>query len=217
MLYSSSVDLLQRVEAILREAESSLQMLVGEAASSGDYQAVRQVNDVAEHLAELRSSVGGSSGQRSAQLSATSADQEREVVLPAKTTRKKKLTRSSSYPRFSRDGDQLVKTSWSKKKREAYQHRASRAVLFAMASALESEGARRRPVVMDRLLPLVLEDKGEVPSYQAYAALAYLKDQSIVEALGRQGYRMTIGVKPAEAEVQRAWEALPSLAEGDDA
>jgi hypothetical protein len=185
-------------------------MLVGEAASSGQYQAVRHVNDVAEQLAELRSSIAASSGQGSAQQSPIPADQERKGVAPAKTAERKKAPRNPSYPRFSRDGDQLVKTSWSKKKRGEYQHRAPRAVLFAIANALESAGARRQPVVMDRLLPLVLEDKREVPAYQAYAALAFLRDQSIVEALGRQGYRMTIGVRPLEAELQKGWEALPS-------
>lgn len=210
MTYYINMDLLSRVEAILRDAESSLQMLVAEAASSGQYQAVRHVNDVAEHLAELRSSIAATADEGSAQQSAIPVDQEREARSPTKTAQRKKTPRGSSYPRFSRDGDQLVKTGWSKKNREEYQHRAPRAVLSAMASALESAGARKRPVVMDRLLPLMLEDKREVPAYQAYAALAFLKDQSIVEALGRQGYRMTIGVKPLEAELQKGWEALPS-------
>jgi hypothetical protein len=60
---------------------------------------------------------------------------------------------------------------------------------------------------MDKLLPIKDGDGGEVPGYQAYLCLAWLRATGLVQQHGRQGYTISKKTDLAAA-VEGAWEKL---------
>jgi hypothetical protein len=112
------------------------------------------------------------------------------------------------YPKFFRQGDHLVKVSWSKKERGEYQHKAARRVVEPLAVAIARRAANGRQFTSEDIFPLKdPEDGGEVPSYQAYAALAWFKASGPVRPHGRRGYTAGNPERLLEA-VATAWEKL---------
>ena len=104
-----------------------------------------------------------------------------------------------------------MKVSWSKKERGEYQHKAARRVVELLAAAIAKRAANGRQFTSEDIFPLKdPEAGGEVPSYQAYAALAWFKASGFVRPHGRRGYSARNqgalpGILPSE------WERLPEL------
>ena len=67
-----------------------------------------------------------------------------------------------------------------------------------MTSALSTADAIRKPVPMDELLPVLGDDGQEIPSYQAYLALSFLRERGIVTQVGRSGYKLDMPGPEAE-------------------
>jgi len=61
---------------------------------------------------------------------------------------------------------------------------------------------------MDRALPVKMEDGGEIPSYQAYVALAWFRALGAVEERGRDGFAVVNGGLTPE-RLEQAWRELP--------
>ena len=125
---------------------------------------------------------------------------------------KKKTKREirKEYPKFLKDKNDLVKIGWSKSEKSPYEHKAPKSVIGVLAQALMQAGRGGRRFAMDEILPLKQSGgDGDVPSYQAYLALAWLRVESLVTQHGRQGYSLPKGVNlPDEAE--RRWGKLPA-------
>ncbi|HOW17477.1 MAG TPA: hypothetical protein PLC79_00455 [Phycisphaerae bacterium] len=101
-----------------------------------------------------------------------------------------------------------MKVSWSKKERGEYQHKAARRVVELLAAAITKRAANGRRFTTEDIFPLKdAETGGEVPSYQAYAALAWFKASGLVRPHGRQGYTAGNPGKLLEV-VTAAWEKL---------
>jgi hypothetical protein len=111
------------------------------------------------------------------------------------------------YPRFERHGDKLVKIAWSKKDRREYEHRASAEVIFRVAELFQSDRAPATPFKMDTLMPFKTRSGAEIPSYQAYLALAWFRSLGAIEPRGENGY--AIVVDNLRSTVGDAWNNLP--------
>jgi hypothetical protein len=190
------MDLKKRGENALNEAEAALRELAAEAAQEGQYDELGVLADVAQRVGDLARSL--------ARVPSVDSDD----VPQRQTPRRRKRGSTSQYPRFSRAGNLLVKTSWSKKKRDEYEHKAPHNAFLWMTQALTAADAVRRPVPMDDLLPVLADDGQEIPSYQAYLALSFLREQGIVTQVGRSGYKLAMPGPEAEAAARKAWEAL---------
>lgn len=117
--------------------------------------------------------------------------------------------RKGLYPKFYRDGDYLVKVAWSKKERGEYQHKAPRRVAELLAAAIEKRSGNGRQFTSEDIFPLKdAQDGGEVPSYQAYAALAWFRQSGLVQPHGRRGYTVKKNGRPLEL-LTAAWQNLP--------
>ena len=182
---------------VLEKAEVELRRLAGEAVEAGSYEDVQQLAEWAKLLAELH----GGSPAKAPSGGATPA--------APKTTRPRRKKATGKYPHFAREGEVLVKTGWSKKKKTEYEHRAPRSVIASLVAAMKKAGAGRRPVVMERVLPLVDPDKGEIPNYQVYVGLSVLKHIGTVEPHGRQGYTLVLDGRTPEAAANELWDSLP--------
>ncbi len=215
--------------AVLAEAETKLRALVGQTASRGEYDFSVQIATVAKALAAMAADLdrGSEAGPLMTDPAACGAGHPALECLanpsasavarpaghsrPADTGRSRRAPQKGEYPKFSRQGDQLVKVSWSKKQRAEYQHKAPRRVAELLAAAIARRTGNGRLFTSEDIFPLKDPEEGsEVPSYQAYAALAWFKAAGLVKPHGRRGYTARNQGKLSEV-VTAAWQQLREL------
>jgi hypothetical protein len=214
------MDTAKRALEIVRDAEQRLRELVVEAAAKGDYASVIWLTDLAKTLGRLSNSQGCGSPSPLAKSPEELAGTESEPArLRGRTT--PALRRDSSpgprkrkpkgaYPRFYRRDDSLIKIAWSKRERNEYQHKGPWRVVELLAAAIAEKGANGRLFTAEDILPLGdRSDGSEVPSYQAYLALAWMRSEGLVVQHGRRGYTVPRAGK-LPAAVNARFAALPS-------
>jgi hypothetical protein len=115
---------------------------------------------------------------------------------------------ADQYPRFFRHSDLLIRVAWSKKEKKEYEHKAPYPVVKALVDAMVQAGADGRIFSTDKILPLRDTEGGEVPSYQAYVAIALMKQMALIDQHGRQGYSVPRLAEFRDA-VESVWQKLP--------
>ncbi len=186
--------------AVLRECEAKLRALVAEAATDGDYAAVQRLADLARAVAGLVAETAPAAEPPK------SAAPDVRAVKPAPRPAKRA---GDVFPQFYRRGDDLIKVGWSKKVRRKYQHRAPRPVVELTAEAIRRVGAGGRPFTGDSLLPVKNPADGtDLPAYQVYVALAWMKQLGLVNAIGQRGGYTLGAEKGFDAALTAAWPKL---------
>jgi hypothetical protein len=222
------MDALREATAALRLAEQQLRSIIVKAAESGDYDHLSLIAGWAKMLGATMSGRLGTGAERIQPEAIPASTAGNGVSLPrpapvsdrapstvtrkAKGGRRKKVRRSkaakSEYPKFVREGDLLVKIGWSKSESKTYEHKAPRGVLQALVQALIHVGSGGERFTVDGMLPLKDTTSGsEIPDYQAYLTLAWLRNVDLVTQHGRQGYSLPQG-KYLERECERLWDQL---------
>lgn len=198
-------------DAMVR-CESELQHIAAEAVASGDYEAARYGIELAESIAEKRrrAVAGGAQGVNASVPD--QADQSGSTVVK-KGSRKsvkslKGAGKSPNYPRFMRQGDMIIKVGWSKKTRKEYQHKAPRSVVAAFATHLRKHTRDGQIFRMEDILPVPdpVHD-GELPGYQVYLVLAWLRSLDVIQKQGRDGYTANHAAL-SEKHQAKLWEAV---------
>ncbi len=188
---------------ILNEAQAQLRSLLQEALANNRYTDVAEIARVADRLAQL----GAESGL--APPTDESAHPAR-VSRPSAAPPTRHTRPSRTFPRFEREGDKLVKIAWSKKDRAEYEHKAPRNVVDLLIEAIRNRKGEGAKFEAPDVLPLKdSKTRREVPSYQSYLALAWLRHEGVIAKYGREGYLL----KPTTAQrehIAELWEALPS-------
>jgi len=226
---------LSRGAAAIRRAEDELRGLLAEAAGASRYDEVLVLGEWAKQLHSLLAAglsgreddtsspaveavlgppaiapmVGKAPGPASTGRAAApkKAVKKQRKNRAAKTTARKTAP-PATYPQFLREGEQLIKIGWSKKEKKQYEHKAPKPVLDLLTVSLLNAGQEGRRFTTEDILPLQEGgDGGEVPSYQAYLCLAWIKSEGLIEQHGRQGYSLT---KPEalSASIQETWGRL---------
>jgi hypothetical protein len=195
-----------RATAILRDAETKLRQLAGEAVSAGDYAAIIKVAAWAKELSDIvkSSAPEGSVKAGDAQGAATA------TAKPKGAPRRlSSRTPGREYPRFLRRGDQLIRVAWSKREKKEYQHKASYSALKALAMALAEAGREGRVFSTDQVLPIRdPADGSEIPKYQSYVCIAWLKQVGLIDQHGRQGYSVP-RLHEFKDTVESIWRTFP--------
>lgn len=221
------MEMLPRAVAIIRLAEQQLRELLSEAANSGEYDSLLTLGEWAKQLASLTAAFpavpdaeGDSAIRHSSPIASPhvrlSGPQQAPTgngASPARRVKGKRLrrrhSRDSEYPKFLRRNDELVKIGWSKSDKTTYEHKAPRSVVALLVQALTKVGQGGRLFTMDDILPLKQPGGGEIPSYQAYLTLAWIRAESLITQHGRQGYSLMDGLD-LESETERRWSGLPT-------
>ncbi len=207
--------LVETANQLIRDCESQIRALIESALTERQYEEIAHLASLAsalsavgnrsfpERLVSPESSVAngsaiGSSDSTSANNNST------EVRRSAEISKQ----RANQYPRFERHGDRLVKLGWSKKDRSVYEHRAPVEVVRAVAAKLGSSARKGAYLRMDEMLPIRAGDGAEVPSYQAYLVLAWLREMGAVRRLGNDGYKL-IDKHLDEQKVEDLWIQTP--------
>lgn len=128
-----------------------------------------------------------------------------------KRRNKPRSRKKAGEPQFYRSGSQLIKVGQGKAGKEGYEHKASKQALDALITALVGAAAGGEMIRMDALLPLSTKSGQEIPSYQAYLCLAWLRRENLVEQHGRQGYSVANPAALAE-NARDSFSALPRSA-----
>lgn len=203
-LYYAVMDEVLKARQLLAEAEVGLQKLVADAASQGEYESVVRIADWAKALCELVSAESPEWRPTANQIAATaprSSDAQSDRGRRAAAKRK-------GYPKFFRDASSLIKVAWSKSSNSEYEHKAPWIAAQQLLAAIKRHAQKSELISMDEILPLKDKDGTEVPSYQSYLCLAWLRAEGLVRQHGRQGYSTKRGTDISQ-EATRAWESLP--------
>jgi len=200
------VDIINRTKEVISGAERALAALAAEALSAKEYRAAATLVDLVQ---EMNGLLEKSRELLEAPENGAEPGPPRDLPLNAKghlsARAKKKL-----YPRFVREGDNLVKIGWSKAEKSEYEHKSPKRVLSVLLPALGSVGGNGKRFTMDRLLPLVDKNDGaELPDYQAYLCLAWVRTVGLVKQHGRQGYSLGKNGNLVQA-AEALWQQLPS-------
>lgn len=196
---------LAQVRVALRQAEDRLTALIQEALEARAYEDVAAIAAISRRLHAIGEGGAGGIDSAAPQSWAPGSSSSREGTPPKAGSRGRRP--KGSYPKFMRDGDRLIKVGWSKKDQAEYQHKAPKQAVDALMSALADVGPDE--FSMETLLPILNEQGEEVPSYQAYLGLAWLRSWGAVRRENRGGY----SVQPErllESELLAQWQALPA-------
>lgn len=194
---------------ILSKAEGELRSVIERALAEGSYSDVATIARIADGLAQLSAAEPVDEGQ-----SAPRAERSRPAVQPAPSPAQPPVSRGGrtarTFPRFERESDKLVKIAWSKKDRAEYEHKAPRRIVDLLLESIRSRKGEGAKFDAPDVLPLKdSRTRREVPSYQSYLALAWLRHEGVITKYGRDGYAL----KPTAAtpdHLSELWEALPS-------
>lgn len=209
---------------VIRATETRLQEMMSEAVRQGLYAELRAIAELAQRLSALVSesqsirddknatSSEGTAGwpdlQSNLHQSPQPSGQEVAITTESeKDERPTKRKRRITYPRFFREGDFLLKVGWSKTGRCEYEHKAHCTVLRKLAQALEAANDGNAAISTETLFPLKTDSGDQIPSYQAYLCLAWLKEKGLVRQLGRKGYFVS-GSGSLPRMTEEAWDQL---------
>jgi hypothetical protein len=200
---------LQAAQDFIAQAERQLRDLISRAAEEGDYVVIARLAEAAEALRRTTTVLVGPEAMRfdAAALGAAVESASPALVPPTPTAVAEMVRRTTKeYPRFERQGNRLIKVGWSKKDRAEYEHRTEKDVASAVSVYL-AEAPKDKTFRMDDLLPIEIEGN-EVPLYQAYLVLAWLRDRGLVAKQGKNGYQWLVGDFD-EPAFEAAWGSTP--------
>lgn len=223
------MDTIQRqVADILDRAESSLSDLVHNALLQKNYEDVAFVAEALSRMTQVRqelqlpelrlSSRGQSlvvpisdSGHGTGEVSSLSAIKSRSRPKAIGDSGHSTRAKASKYPLFLRDDSRLIKVGWSKKKNDEYMHRVPEGVVLAFAKHLERSVGVGSLFEIESLFPVLTASGEEVPGYQIYVIVAWLREAGVIERKGRDGYVIQDKSK-LRGNFHELWESIQTLA-----
>lgn len=191
--------MLTQAREAIRQCEEQLRTLMAEASADGKYDDVDTIMDWARKLRDL----AGGSGTQTAPSASSS---KRKSSVQARKSTRRAAGKARGYPQFLRSRDDLLKIGWSKKEKKEYQHRAPWSVVESLCRTIAAQ--KSEDFTSEDLLPLLADDGDEVPSYQSYLSIAWLRDTGLIAKDGRQGYH-AVGKTDLLKKAKIAWENLP--------
>ena len=207
-----------QVDDILFQTMDSLKRLIDDALARHDFDDVSRAAIAAAGIKSFLDGRGNAPSGVSLEVDGYAAEQSGAAHGKAQYSGQqerldgsKRASTSARFPRFERDDDRLVKVGWSKKDRKAYEHKSPRLAVDATALAISRVGKAKKVFTMDDVLPVPSADGGEVPSYQAYVVVAWLRDVGLVRKIGKNGYSLVKRNLDAKM-IETTWQLIPSRA-----
>lgn len=195
------MDIIKIAHRIIRDSESSLRELIQKALEQQKYSDVAEIARIADAVSKILSYSNAAGVSISKQRTIQYSD--REKARP-----KSMSTKNTSYPKFIKDGERLVKVGWSKKNRKEYEHRVPFSVAMYFARYLVESVDPGKLFQVDEILPVSDAEGHEIPSYQVYVTLAWLISKGSVEKKGRDGYFVVPGRLTIQT-INDLWDKLP--------
>lgn len=203
------MDTIREALTVLSSAESSLRKLIEKGLRGQSYLEVAEVARMADGVARLLGNISTSSANGMSKPFAVDTSPRKGASFRVAPVQKRPKTTSKEFPRFERDDDKLVKIGWSKKNKACYEHRASHSVVVAFAQHLVNHVQEGKVFAVEDLTPVPdIVNSGEIPAYQVYLALAWLRKAGAIDKKGRDGYVLRRGALTTE-NMEKLWAAVP--------
>jgi len=192
-----------KAKTVIAEAQKALRSLMEEAIRQQNYGEVAEIAILAEGLSRVLLGENGGIHDPSGAPAPPTVPPVRQ--MPKRTNRPKNKPK---YPFFERDGDKLVKVGWSKKHRDEYEHRASREAVIAVARHIASQVKVGQVFEVESMLAVQDSAGSDIPAYQVYLILAWLRSAGAVEKKGRDGQILRDG-SIGSGGLNNLWERVP--------
>lgn len=220
------MDTIHAAKQVILNAEASLRDLISTALANQRYGEVKELADLANGIAQLIScndiqlSVSTPttvSQPPSSEYKLTKGEPEpepetRNLDLPpvqrSPTKRKDRTRPKAGYPKFMKDENRLVKVGWSKKNKAEYEHRVPREAVQGFLRHLDLTVEAAKLFEVESLFPVLDISGVEIPGYQVYVVVAWLREAGVIEKKGRDGY--LIRDKTILGETNELWNGLRS-------
>lgn len=193
------MDLIERGRQVLIQAEMLLRAVIADAATTGEPEELGLLVGWLHDLQQVVTASAAPTGRAD-----VAPQSNRTAVVPQSSPPRIK---KGDYPKFFRQGELILKVGYSKKSRAEYEHKAPRPAVAAMVPALVKAGTNRKRFTVDDLTPIKTANGTEVPDYQLYLAIGWLKSCGLIVQHGRQGYSLT-RTPDLGAAVEAAWTQL---------
>lgn len=191
-----------RLLDILSRTDAELRQLIEQLVSEGSYSDLEVAARMASALDALSHELRGEKPISSKEMSTSTSE---PTIAPGVSRRRS----ARDYPRFKRDGDRLIKVAWSKRDRDEYEHRAPGRVVQMLVDTIRKKKGDGRIFEATDVMPIKdPSTRQEIPSYQSYLALAWLRHEGLVTKKGRDRYLLRAAATPAR--IAELWEALPT-------
>jgi hypothetical protein len=205
------MDARSQAVAAICQAETQIRNILQRLAGEGDYDSLQLLADWARQLRQMSQQAGSAAlnGRPAAAIPLSTAVQtEARPKPPSGHRRGRSKTPDMAYPKFLRDREELVKIGWSRKQKREYRHKAPKAAVLLVAQALEQKRVGGERFAFEEVLPIRDSHTGaDVPSYQAYTALAWLRKEGLIVQHGRQGYSLVPNIGLMDA-IEERWKLL---------
>lgn len=217
-LYCTCMNTVHEAKRILREAEGALKELIANALRNQQYDDVATIAAMAEKLARLVNADVRAEQTPDAAISRTTPQvHNRQPATKAVTNRSRQNTdkspakkNQSTYPRFIRESDRLIKVGWSKKNKTSYEHRAPKESVMAFLNHLMATVSEGELFSVEELLPANDPSTGmNIPAYQAYMTIAWLRGTDVLDKKGRDGYILNRHIGK-NSQLDDLWKRLPT-------
>ena len=212
------MDILAQAITICQNAEKAMRELMKGAIGAGEYRDLPTLARFAEQMSQRAAKLGQNPepppvpAAKAAKAAAPSRRKgrvrRRGRVKQSGQPKAGVRSMKPEYPRFRRDGESLVKIGWSKSAKAEYEHRAPKPIAGALLKAIAALESKMPVFTVDALLPLAdPSDNTEIPGYQVYLALAWLRKEGIVRQHGREGYSLMVKSE-LDKLLEERWNAL---------
>jgi hypothetical protein len=204
------MNIAKNAHQIIKAAETAMRQLIAECLDRNDYTQIAELATLAEVLNKLRK---GEHSNEPATFTASPVAAKAKSGARKKPTvpdRQKTFRKAGEFPRFERVQDKLVKVGWSKKNRSSYEHRVSYDAVLALTRQLAGKVSDGKIFTVDALMPVSgPADDGEIPVYQVYLIVAWLRHVGAIEKRGRDGYILRRGTLTTD-RLQKLWSVIPT-------
>ena len=188
----------QKLDAVLEKTLEGVIEILGAAAKSRDHATMDRALALVEKLRDIDTEVNAG---------AKVAESASPVYKKSRSNKRKKPPKKGEYPIYKVANGSLFKTGWSKKKGDEYVHRVPISTVRNISGALELLSAAPGPISGEEILASdLVKNVGNIPSYQGYVTLAFLKDRGIISSTGREGYRLPPNIESSTRKLLRQEE-----------
>jgi hypothetical protein len=188
---------IEEIHALLQRTENSVLDILAVAARAGDYERIDAAREIAAGVRALYERLGDTRLPSISESPPSPAERRRRAKTRTSTKR--------GYPQFNVQDDSLIKIGWSKKKHAEYTQRIPSAVFDQVIEGLGALGVNADgPVGSDTIFEWLDEHEANVPTYQTYGVLRFLRDRGIVRQVRRGEYAFPADVS---SQGRAAWRA----------
>jgi hypothetical protein len=189
----------ETLRATLQEAEKRVLEALADAARNGDLAGVDAARTVVAGLRGITLGFDRPSPIRSDAVHAR---------RPVEETVGGKKRKAQRYPRFEIRNETLYRIAFSRKTNAEYEHKVPKKHVDQICRALAVASVRDEPIEVGEIVGRVNRSSAvQIPQYQVYSVIGWLRATKQIDQVGRDGYRIPSSIQEL---AEQQWRELKS-------